>query len=136
GIGLPPAPADIDAFVQDKSPEALEKVVDRLLASPQFGERWGRFWLDVARYAESTGGGRSLLLKDAWRYRDYVIQAFNLDKPYNRFLLEQIAGDLLNAKTSEERYWQVVATAYLLLGPHNYERQDKPTLEMDINERV
>src|SRR5205823_12158535 len=85
-----------------------------------------------ARYAESTGGGRSLLLKEAWRYRDYVIRAFNNDTPYNRFLLEQIAGDLLAAKDSEEAYWQVVATAYLLLGPHNYERQDKPTLEMDI----
>jgi hypothetical protein len=130
--GLPPSPDDTDAFIADRSPQAFEKVVDRLLASPRYGERWGRFWLDVARYAESTGGGRSLLLKDAWRYRDYVIRAFNNDTPYNRFLIEQIAGDLLPAMNEDERYWQLVATAYLLLGPHNYERQDKPVLEMDI----
>jgi hypothetical protein len=135
-IGLPPSPAEIDAFLADDSPQAFDKVIDRLLAAPQFGERWGRFWLDVARYAESTGGGRSLLLKDAWRYRDYVIRAFNSDTPYNRFLTEQIAGDLLPTKTSEERYWRLVATAYLLLGPHNYERQDKPVLEMDIIDEI
>ncbi len=135
-VGLPPTPAEMDAFLPDNSPQAFAKVVDRLLASPQFGERWGRFWLDVARYAESTGGGRSLLLRDAWRYRDYVIRAFNSDTPYNRFLLEQIAGDLLPAKDSAERYWQLVATAYLLLGPHNYERQDKPILEMDIIDEI
>jgi hypothetical protein len=131
-VGIPPSPAEIDAFLADDSPQAFEKVVDRLLASPLFGERWGRFWLDVARYAESTGGGRSLLIKDAWRYRDYIIAAFNSDLPYNQFLLEQIAGDLLPARTDEERYERLVATAYLLLGPHNYEKQDKPVLELDI----
>ncbi|MFO0965201.1 MAG: DUF1553 domain-containing protein [Gemmataceae bacterium] len=133
-IGLPPTPAEIDAFVADKADdlEAFAKVVDRLLASPHFGERWGRHWLDLARYAESSGGGRSLLFKDAWRYRDYVIQAFNDDMPFTQFILEQIAGDLLKAKTPEERRRLLIATAFLLLGPHNYERQDKPTLEMDI----
>lgn len=131
-VGLPPSPEEIDAFVNDKSPKAYAKVVDRLLASPQFGERWGRHWLDVARYAESSGGGRSLIFPEAWRYRDYVIKAFNDDKPYNRFVMEQIAGDLLEAKTEEERQQQLIALAYLLLGPINYEQQDKPLLESDI----
>lgn len=133
-IGLPPTPQEIDAFLADGADDldAFAKVVDRLLASPHFGERWGRHWLDVARYAESSGGGRSLLFKEAWRYRDYVIRAFNEDKPFNQFLIEQIAGDLLEAKTPEERRWLLIATAFLLLGPHNYERQDKPILEMDI----
>src|SRR5205823_9951515 len=103
-IGLPPTPAEVDVFLASAEPQAAyEAVIDRLLASPHFGERWGRHWLDVARYAESSGGGRSLLLKDAWRYRDYVINAFNNDTPYNRFILEQLAGDLLNARTPEER---------------------------------
>ncbi len=131
-IGLPPSPKQIDNFVNDKSPKAFEKVVDELLASPHFGERWARHWLDIARFAESTGGGRSMLFPDAWRYRDYVIHAFNSDKSYAQFLKEQIAGDLLEAKSDQERYWQLVATAYLLLGPTNYELQDKPVLESDV----
>jgi hypothetical protein len=131
-IGLPPTAKEVDAFVRDQAPGAFARVVDQLLASPHFGERWGRHWLDVARYAESTGGGRSLLLKDAWRYRDYVIDAFNRDKPYNRFITEQIAGDLLKFDTPGIRRDYLIATALLLLGPTNYERQDKPVLEMDI----
>ncbi|MCC6419662.1 MAG: DUF1553 domain-containing protein [Gemmataceae bacterium] len=131
-IGLPPTPAEVDAFVKDRTPGAFARVVDRLLASPHFGERWGRHWLDVARYADSSGGGRSLIFRQAWRYRDYVINAFNSDKPYDRFILEQIAGDLLEARTPEEQEALLIATALLLLGPHNYERQDKPGLEMDI----
>jgi hypothetical protein len=131
-IGLPPTPEQVDAFVQDSSTEAFAKVVDGLLASSHFGERWGRHWLDVARYADSSGGGRSLLFKDAWHYRDYVIESFNSDKPYNRFLLEQIAGDLLSAATPKQRYEQVTATGFLVLGPTNYERQDKDALEMDV----
>jgi hypothetical protein len=126
-IGLPPTPEQIDAFVSDHSPSALARAVDQLLASPHFGERWGRHWLDVARYADSSGGGRSLLFPDAWRYRDYVIVAFNNDKPYSRFVAEQIAGDLLATETES-----LVATAFLALGPTNYERQDKDTLEMDV----
>lgn len=134
-LGLPPTPEETDAFLQSASrhPQAaIMEVVDRLLASPHFGERWGRHWLDVARFAESTGGGRTMLLKDAWRYRDYVIRSFNNDLPLSQFIREQLAGDLLEAKTPEERYWRLVATAFLLLGPTNYERQDKPLLEMDI----
>src|SRR5262249_2947893 len=131
-IGLPPTPEQTDAFVRDPSPDAFARVVDDLLASRHFGERWGRHWLDVARFAESSGGGRSLLMKDAWRYRDYVINAFNADTPYDRFVTEQVAGDLLPFATPEQRHRQLVATAFLLLGPTNYERQDKDGLVMDV----
>jgi hypothetical protein len=131
-VGLPPTPEQIDAFVNDPSPDAWEKVVDGLLASPAYGERWGRHWLDVARFAESSGGGRSLLFKDAWRYRDYVIDSFNADKPYDRFVKEQIAGDLLPSDGLDQRREQLVAVAFLALGPTNYEEQVKETLEMDV----
>ena len=94
-IGLPPTPEEVDAFVADRSPQAYEKVVDRLLASPRYGERWARHWLDLARYAESEGFKSDETRPNAWRYRDYVIQAFNQNKPYDRFVKEQIAGDEL-----------------------------------------
>jgi Protein of unknown function (DUF1549)/Protein of unknown function (DUF1553) len=93
--GLPPTPEEIQAFLTDRSPDAWEKVVDRLLASPAYGERWGRHWLDVARYADSNGFKADETRPNVWRYRDYVIQAFNDDKPYDRFVKEQIAGDEL-----------------------------------------
>lgn len=93
--GLPPTDKEVDAFLADNSPNAFEKVVDRLLASPAYGERWGRHWLDVARYADSDGFKADATRPNIWRYRDYVIQAFNEDKPYNRFIREQIAGDEL-----------------------------------------
>ena len=114
--GLPPSTKDIDAFLKDSSPDAFAKVVDRLLASPQFGEKWGRHWLDVARYAESTGKDINLTYPNAWRYRDYVIATFNKDKPYNQFLREQIAGDLLPAKDDKQRAEQLVATSFLATG--------------------
>src|SRR5207245_9323286 len=82
--GLPPTPVEIDDFMSDRSPDAFAKVVDRLLASPRYGERWGRHWLDVARYADSTGADEDIRYPYAWRYRDYVIDAFNRDLPYNR----------------------------------------------------
>jgi len=112
--------------------KALEHLVDRLLASPRFGEAWGRHWLDVARFAESSGGGRTLLFKDAWRYRDYVIEAFNANVPFDRFIREQLAGDLLPAATPEEQRRQLTATAFLSLGPTNYEEQDKQQLRFDV----
>jgi len=93
--GLPPTTEEVDAFVADRSPKAFDKVVDRLLASPQYGERWARHWLDLARYAESEGFKADETRPNAWRYRDYVIKAFNTDKPYDRFIKEQIAGDEL-----------------------------------------
>jgi hypothetical protein len=94
-IGLPPTIAEVDDFLADKSKDAYEKQVERLLASPHYGERWGRHWLDVARYAETVGRGRNYIMPFAWRYRDYVIDSFNKDKPYDQFVKEQIAGDLL-----------------------------------------
>src|SRR5262249_46286395 len=90
-IGLPPTPEDAAAFVSDRSPNAVEKVVDKLLASPQFGERWGRHWLDVARFAESNGNADNTPFPHAWKYRNYVIDAFNKDKPYDQFVREQVA---------------------------------------------
>src|SRR5207302_1442636 len=94
-IGLPPTPAEIDSFLADDSPQAFEKVVDRLLASPHYGERWGRHWLDLVRFAETQGHEFDLELPDAYRYRDYVIRALNEDLPYDQFVVEHIAGDLL-----------------------------------------
>jgi hypothetical protein len=129
--GLPPSPAEVDAFVNDADPAAYEKLVDRLLASPAFGERWGRHWLDVARYAESVTL-RGLVFKEAWRYRDYVIDSFNRDVPFDRFVREQIAGDLLPAATTADRTRQIVATTYLQLGNSNLEEQDKRQLRMDV----
>ncbi|MBI5758319.1 MAG: DUF1549 domain-containing protein, partial [Planctomycetales bacterium] len=114
--GLPPTLAEIDEFVADTSTDAFAKLVDRLLASSAFGERWGRHWLDVARYGESTGSARNLPYPHAWRYRDYVIDAFNSDKPYDRFLREQIAGDLLPANSPTVRAEQLIATGFLALG--------------------
>jgi hypothetical protein len=113
--GLPPTPEEIDAFVADDSPDALERVVERLLASPQYGERWGRHWLDVVRYADTAGNAPDFPVPQAYRYRDYVIDAFGRDKPYNRFLQEQIAGDLLEYATDEECREGVIATGYLAI---------------------
>ena len=135
--GLPPTPEDIDAFVKDSSPNAFEKIVDRLLASPAYGERWGRHWLDVARYGESTGSARNLPFPHAWRYRDYVIQAFASDKPFDRFIREQIAGDLLPAKTDAQRDEQQVATAFLALGVKDVNQRFKVRYIMDnVDEQI
>ena len=131
-IGLPPTPEEIATFLADDRPDAFARLVDHLLASPHFGERWGRHWLDIARFAESSGGGRTLLFPNAWRYRDYVIAAFNNDKPYDRFIREQIAGDLLPYDTPEEQAHNLTALGFLMLGPHNYETQDKELLRMDV----
>ncbi|MBL9124345.1 MAG: DUF1549 domain-containing protein, partial [Planctomycetaceae bacterium] len=96
-IGLPPTPAEIEAFVTDSSPDAYERVVERLLASPHYGERWGRHWLDLVRYAESHGHEFDYDLENAWQYRDYVTRALNADVPYDQFLIEHVAGDLLDS---------------------------------------
>jgi hypothetical protein len=130
-IGLPPTPEQIDAFVSDPSPARYERVVDELLTSPQFGERWGRHWLDVARFAESLTL-RGFVLKDAWRYRDYVIETFNHDRPFDKFMQEQVAGDLLPAASIEEGRRQLTGSAFLALGNTNLEEQDKKQLEMDV----
>ena len=96
-LGLPPSPAEVDEFVADSSPDAYERLVDRLLASPHFGERWARHWLDVVRFAESDGFETNQPRPNAWPYRDYVIKAFNEDKPYRDFIAEQLAGDVMGA---------------------------------------
>src|SRR4051812_13521069 len=112
--GLPPTPAEVDAFVNDVSPDAWEKLIDRLLASPHYGEKWGRHWLDLVRFAETNSYERDGPKPNAWRFRDYVIKSFNDDKPYDRFVREQIAGDEMpEAKTSSE---PLVATGYYRLG--------------------
>ena len=135
--GLPPSPGDIQAFLQDDSAQAFERVVDRLLDSPAFGERWGRHWLDVARYGESTGSARNLPYPHAWRYRDYVIRSFNADKPYDQFLREQIAGDLLPAPTPDERTECVIATGFLALGVKDVNQRFKVRFVMDnIDEQI
>ncbi|GIW81641.1 MAG: hypothetical protein KatS3mg105_3448 [Gemmatales bacterium] len=131
-IGLPPTPEEVEAFVADPSPQATQKIVDKLLASPQFGERWGRHWLDVVRYGESTGMERNYTYPYAWRYRDYVIASFNADKPFNEFIVEQVAGDLLPAKTKEERYEHYVATGLLAIGPKSLNERNNEKFLMDV----
>jgi len=122
--GLPPTPEEADAFANDPDPKAYEKLVDRLLASPRFGERWGRHWLDVARFGESITL-RGSVFKEAWRYRDWVIDSFNRDMPIDAFIKDQLAGDLRPSRN-------IVATTYLQLGNHNLEEQDKKQLRMDV----
>ena len=112
-IGLPPAPHEIDDFLADSSPEAFERLVDRLLASPHYGERWARHWLDVARFGESDGFENDKLRADAWPYRDWVIDSFNGDLPYDQFVKEQLAGDLLEPVTRSS----IAATGFLVAGP-------------------
>jgi hypothetical protein len=122
-IGLPPSPAESAAFLADNSPNAWPQLVDRLLASPQYGERWGRHWLDVARYADSSGFEQDYDRPNAWRYRDYVIHAFNQDKPYDVFLKEQLAGDELEKTTAET----LIATGFLRAGPRvAFREKDNP----------
>ena len=130
-IGLPPTPQQIDEFCRDTSPDAYTRLVDRLLASPHFGERWGRHWLDVARFAESITL-RGTVMPEAWRYRDYVVATFNVDRPFDRFVVEQLAGDLLPAASLSERRNNLIATTFLALGNNNLEEQDKEQLRMNV----
>ena len=112
-IGLPPTPEEIEAFVNDASPDAFAHVVERLLASPHYGERWGRHWLDVVRYADTAGDNSDFPIPQMHRYRDWVISAINRDLPYDRFVREQLAGDLLPAENEEQRREQIIATGYI-----------------------
>ncbi|MGI8989213.1 MAG: PSD1 and planctomycete cytochrome C domain-containing protein, partial [Bryobacteraceae bacterium] len=128
--GLPPTEREIDDFVADQSPQAFEKVVDRLLASSRYGERWGRHWLDVSRYADSTGNDEDHRYPYAWRYRDYVIESFNNDLPYDQFVREQVAGDLLPSKDFNAR--GIVATGFLALGQKALAQVDKTKMLYDI----
>jgi len=131
--GLPPTDKELSDFLADKSPKAFEKVVDRLLASPRYGERWGREWLDVMRYADSTGSDEDHRYPHAWRYRDYVVQAFNEDMPYNQFVREQLAGDILAADPkSGVGYRGIVATGFLALGKKALAQKDLPLKRYDV----
>ena len=122
-IGLPPTPAEAAEFLNDKSPDAWEKLIDRLLASPHYGERWARHWLDAARYADSQGFEHNFDRPNAWRYRDYVIRAFNEDKSYTDFIREQIAGDELPHVTNDS----LIATGFLsMYAKVGYREKDNP----------
>ncbi|GAB5442922.1 MAG: hypothetical protein Fues2KO_32710 [Fuerstiella sp.] len=132
-IGLPPTPEEVDAFVADERPEAWAELVDRLLSSPQYGVRWGRHWLDVARYADSNGLDENIAFGNAWRYRDYVVDSFNRDKPFDQFVREQVAGDLLPYANRETR----TATGFLNLGAKVLAEPDIDKLVMDtIDEQL
>ena len=123
--GLPPTEEEIKEYVADTAPEAFERLIDRLLASARYGEKWGRHWLDVARYADAS--------PHAWRYRDYVIDAFNRDLPYDQFVKEQIAGDLLPSDVpSHPNTRGITATGFLALGPRQVNEQDKTKLRYDV----
>ncbi|MFO1021999.1 MAG: DUF1553 domain-containing protein [Planctomycetales bacterium] len=131
--GLLPTPEEVNAFLADNSPEAFAKVIDRLLDSPHYGERWGRHWLDLARYADSNGLDENLAYANAYRYRDYVIQAFNKDKPYDQFLREQLAGDLLaNSPDANVNNERITATGFLSLGAKMLAEDDPVKMQMDI----
>jgi len=125
--GLPPTPEETAAFLADESTDAFSKLTERLLASPQYGVRWGRHWLDVARYADSNGLDENIAFGNAWRYRDYVVDAFNSDKPFDRFLTEQIAGDLLPEANQQTK----TATGFLVLGAKVLAEPDMEKLVMD-----
>ncbi|MCA9148770.1 MAG: PSD1 domain-containing protein [Planctomycetales bacterium] len=132
--GLPPTPAEVQTFLSDPAPDAYEQLIDRLLASPQYGERWGRFWLDVARYADSNGSDENIAHGNAWRYRNYVIRAFNADKPFDQFVIEQLAGDLIPDETADEQAHRdrLIATGFLSLGPKVLAEVDETKMELDI----
>ena len=131
-VGLPPTPDEVAAFLADESLEAFSRVVDRLLGSVQYGERWGRHWLDVARYADSNGLDENIAHGNAWRYRDYVIAAMNSDKPFDTFVVEQLAGDQLPSDDIAIRHERLIATGFLSLGPKVLAEVDERKMEMDI----
>lgn len=137
--GLPPSPDDVEHFRQqienasaDSRQQVIAKIVEKLLDSPRFGEHWGRHWMDVARYAESTGGDQNNIYPHAWRYRDYVIDAFNDDKPFDQFIREQIAGDLLPIANDREWADNVIATGFLAIGTKLVGEEDQQTFFADL----
>lgn len=130
--GLPPTQAEIATFLSDDRPDAFATVVDRLLESPAYGEHWGRHWLDVARYADSNGLDENVAHGNAWRYRDYVVASFNQDKPFDQFVTEQLAGDLLPFEGEHQHHAQLIATAFLSIGPKVLAEVDQPKMRMDI----
>ena len=131
--GLPPSEAEIKEFLADKAPGAFRRLIDRLLDSPRYGEKWGRHWLDVARYADSTGLDDDIKVPHTWRYRDYVIDALNGDTRYDQFIIEQLAGDLLPSdKPGEVNQRGVIATGFLAVGTKPLVQQDKVKMKYDV----
>ena len=130
--GLPPTPDEVATFLADDRSDAFARLVDRLLESTAYGEKWGRHWLDVARYADSNGLDENIAHGNAWRYRDYVVAAFNRDKPFDRFVLEQLVGDLLPAADEAQRHEQLIATGFLGIGPKVLAETDEAKMRMDI----
>jgi hypothetical protein len=131
--GLPPTPDEIEAFVANDSPDGFAKVVDDLLASPAYGERWGRHWLDVARYGDCNGADESKAFPNAYRYRNYVIDALNRDLPYDQFVRHQVAGDLLDpASTLHHGLHAITGTAFLVLGTKIVAEKDVPKMFADV----
>lgn len=130
--GLPPTPSEIEAFLADERADAFMQLVERLLASPAYGEKWGRHWLDVARYADSNGLDENIAHGNAWRYRDHVVAAINRDQPFDRFVVEQLAGDLLPADSEAQRHEQLIATGFLSIGPKVLAEVDQAKMRMDI----
>jgi len=131
-IGLPPTREQFAAFLNDERPDAYERLVDQLLSSPQFGETWGRHWLDLARYADSNGLDENFLFREAWRYRNWVITAVNADLPFDRFLAEQLAGDLLPFDSIQQRDRQRIAAGFLVVGPKVLLGNDPKQRRMDV----
>lgn len=132
-IGLPPTVEQVDAFLADDSPDAFAKVIDSLLQSPHYGERWGRHWLDLVRYADTNGADENHLLPNAWHYRDWVVRMINRDLPLNDFIIEQIAGDLLPVTGDEQVDGdRLTATGMLVIGPKMLAEQDKDKMVIDI----
>src|SRR6185437_6707793 len=129
--GLPPTVDEIEAFLNDNSPNAFEKVVDRLLASPAYGEKWGRHWLDLVRYADTSGCNSDFPIPQAYKYRNWVIDSFNRDEPYDQFLREQLAGDLLPAHNNAERDEHAIATGYLAISRRFGSRNNEFYLTID-----
>jgi len=130
--GLPPTPDEVRAFVADRSPDAVRRVIDMYLDSERYGERWARHWLDVARYGESSGKEVNVLYPHAWRYRDYVVESFKKDKPYDQFLKEQIAGDLMKFEDKRDQAEKIVATGFLAIGPKGHNNRDRRQFAMDL----
>jgi hypothetical protein len=130
--GIPPGADEMESFLADDRPDAWSRLIDRLLVSPRYGERWGRHWLDVARYSDSNGMDENIAHPEAWRYRDYVIASFNDDKPFDRFVVEQLAGDLMPATTLAEKRSQTIGISFLSVGPKMLACDDPEKMRRDI----
>ncbi len=130
--GLLPTIAEQDEFLASPSAKKWEELIDRWLASDAFGEKWGRHWLDIVRYADTSGGGRAMPFPDAWRFRDYVLDSFRADRPLDELIQSHLAGDLLPYDSEKERADNLIASGFLVLGPHNYENQNKDELNLEI----